>query len=131
MEGVASKGSWEPRTDPRYYTRREKYYDPEEVWCEVRGCETPRTPRFTLRAKHRRNQSQYKVPLDRYVVFWDDPECENPTCERTDSIHVDHDHKTGEFRGFLCVGCNIALGHLQESRVKAEGLIKYMEAMNR
>ena len=26
----------------------------------------------------------------------------------------DHDHKTGEFRGWICHGCNTALGHVKD-----------------
>lgn len=38
--------------------------------------------------------------------------CAIPTCGRrgvTRSLHTDHDHKTGEFRGILCARHNIAL----------------------
>jgi hypothetical protein len=41
-------------------------------------------------------------------------------------LHVDHDHSTGLVRGLLCVKCNMALGHLDESPAKAMGLIAYM-----
>ena len=29
---------------------------------------------------------------------------------------MDHNHKTGAFRGYLCPGCNKALGMMRDSR---------------
>jgi hypothetical protein len=32
-------------------------------------------------------------------------------------VHVDHDHRSGQFRGVLCVGCNSAIGKLKDDPV--------------
>lgn len=40
-------------------------------------------------------------------------------------IHIDHNHDTGEVRGILCHGCNIAFGHLGEDSDRIEGLLAY------
>lgn len=34
--------------------------------------------------------------------------------DKTFSLHVDHDHRTGQPRGLLCQDCNIAIGKLQD-----------------
>lgn len=31
-----------------------------------------------------------------------------------DAAHIDHDHRTGQFRGLLCFNCNVAIGHLRD-----------------
>ncbi len=33
---------------------------------------------------------------------------------RTSRLCIDHDHRTGEFRGLLCSSCNIGIGKLQD-----------------
>lgn len=40
---------------------------------------------------------------------------------------VDHDHKTGVFRGWLCNDCNLALGYLKDSKERIIQLRQYLE----
>jgi hypothetical protein len=42
------------------------------------------------------------------------------------SLHVDHDHGTGEIRGLLCVRCNNGIGLLRESPDVMGRAIRYV-----
>lgn len=42
-------------------------------------------------------------------------------------LSVDHDHTTDKFRGWLCNGCNAALGHVRDSIAGLRLLIAYLE----
>jgi hypothetical protein len=47
--------------------------------------------------------------------------------KKRNGITLDHDHKTGKFRGWLCSNCNTALGLVQENKETLQALIKYIE----
>lgn len=53
------------------------------------------------------------------------PACE--ICGRTGKICFDHDHRNGKFRGWICWGCNVALGHVDDSEVILGKMIEYLE----
>ena len=40
--------------------------------------------------------------------------CKRKAPERLASMHLDHDHKTGKIRGFLCIDCNHGIGKLKD-----------------
>lgn len=42
-------------------------------------------------------------------------------------VHLDHDHTTGAFRGWLCNRCNMSLGHLGDSIPGLLRAIAYLE----
>jgi len=44
-------------------------------------------------------------------------------------LNMDHDHKTGKFRGWLCKKCNVALGLLDSSNEKIIALYKYLNEL--
>jgi hypothetical protein len=45
-------------------------------------------------------------------------------------LHMDHCHKTGKFRGWLCHSCNYALGYAGDSKELLQRLIDYLDANN-
>jgi hypothetical protein len=44
------------------------------------------------------------------------------------SVHVDHDHGTGEIRGLLCVPCNNTLGLFREDPDLLKRAARYVTA---
>ena len=48
--------------------------------------------------------------------------------EFTKALAIDHDHKTGEVRGLLCMPCNTALGKFNDSPELLHSAIRYLNA---
>ena len=53
--------------------------------------------------------------------------CRTPFAMTTQGSCFDHDHKTGEFRGWLCANCNFAIGYAKDSRDRLQLLINYLD----
>lgn len=55
--------------------------------------------------------------------------CQKPhheTLKRYRRLTIDHDHVTGEFRGFLCHRCNNGLGCFGDDPAELESAIRYL-----
>lgn len=53
-------------------------------------------------------------------------------CQRTDrKLVLDHNHETNEFRGWLCDGCNSALGKFDDDIQKLQRAIAYLKGENK
>lgn len=48
-------------------------------------------------------------------------------CKKKCVTRYDHDHATGKFRGWLCNGCNVALGNVYDNPETLRKLADYLE----
>jgi hypothetical protein len=46
---------------------------------------------------------------------------------RSQKLHIDHCHRTGEVRGLLCHGCNIAVGFMEKDPARTLGVLRYLD----
>ena len=76
-----------------------------------------------LRRKFNLTQDQYEAKLAEQgggcAVCGKEPKPDK-------SLHVDHDHNTGEVRGLLCFSDNAALGHLRDDAERIQALLNYL-----
>lgn len=87
---------------------------------------------------HRRYYQKHKSRIQTRQRKWNG--CPDPTrptpelCECCDRLpgqkgmHLDHCHKTGKFRGWLCHLCNTGIGKLSDDR---EGLLRALAYLDR
>jgi hypothetical protein len=49
-------------------------------------------------------------------------------CGSSDNLRIDHCHNTGDVRGCLCHGCNVALGFVAEDSDRLRQLANYIDS---
>ena len=55
--------------------------------------------------------------------------CENhEDTEFLGKLNIDHDHKTGKYRGLLCTNCNLGLGKFKDEPKLLKKAIEYLNA---
>jgi hypothetical protein len=142
--GYASAESFAAETGLDYATarRRLRILD-EEGWATSTKVGrfrlyTPVTPR-PARKPRVRQQGRTKLPTVRVcggrlkisraryneLVMNRPDECQ--CCGRGGkTLHLDHDHETGQIRGWICLSCNVGLGHFADNPARLERAIDYL-----
>ena len=55
--------------------------------------------------------------------------CKEPLhLENRQSVHLDHNHETGQVRGILCRSCNYMVGHAKDSPDRLSAGVAYLKA---
>lgn len=91
--------------------------------CTICGETQPSTEFSSSRANRCRschNIRIYKIPTDVLAVIHITNQYQCAICGKSaaatkqNRLAPDHDHHTGEFRGFLCGHCNVGIGHFKD-----------------
>lgn len=116
-----------------YQANKERAKERGKIWAK----ENPDKRRLTNRKVQ--VKSTYGLTWDEYLTLYNQAEGRCQICatflqispvkdEQNTSACVDHDHKTGKVRGILCRSCNVAIGHLKDSKERAFAAFKYLES---
>lgn len=82
-----------------------------------------RTPEEKKEYERRRNWHRQNIPTPLYPA---PAACENCARKQKASLHVDHDHHTGKFRGWLCGQCNRSIGGLGDNIAGLVSALSYL-----
>ena len=97
-------------------TRRWRQENPERYAAAQRRIKQSPTVKRRERARHL--EKKYGIGLEQYEEMLAAQGGGCAICGKRprpdSSLHVDHDHGTGEIRGLLCFNCNNALGYLND-----------------
>lgn len=84
------------------------------------------------RANHKSNlHSRFGITVDEYdqLVALSDGRC--AICGESESrdrrLSLDHDHRTGRIRGFLCSRCNLVLGQVDDDKSLLLSAVEYLK----
>lgn len=79
--------------------------------------------------KSARLKYMYNIDFETYVAIYkaQDGKCKICNKPPTKTLHVDHNHVTGKYRGLLCGDCNRGLGLFKENIEYLNTAIKYLE----
>lgn len=106
--------------------------------CRIQSRKGPRSPGWKgghlVSIKRRNCETRYHMYYKTYYKLRN--KCKNTcTCcgrhlKRKRDLHLDHNHKTGQIRDFICSKCNWGLGCFNDSPLYLTRAIKYLKEHN-
>lgn len=81
--------------------------------------------------KYRRKDSDYRrkygVTLERFNKIAKRQKYKCKICKERRRLAADHNHKTGKFRGAICIHCNVIIGRIDRNPILLKNLQKYLK----
>lgn len=111
--------------------RRRELYETDEIHREkLKASAREWSAADPGRRRDLRIRAKYKVDPQVVADMWEVHGCHicgaNPEVEPNLRRHIDHDHRTGVFRGVLCQSCNLALGHMKDDPFIIAAALNYI-----
>ena len=131
------KSCFKARAKARYPLVRERNIARAQKWREdnlERFRENQRRMRNTPEGKAKQRaghlKRKYGITIEQYESLLSRQGGGCAICGRKPrpdiSLHLDHDHETGQLRGILCFRCNNALGDLDDDEALLQGALRYV-----
>lgn len=78
--------------------------------------------------RYQMNKEWWKKEIERREKIAGRKRPENcEICNLKGKVMFDHDHKTGKFRGWICMKCNTVLGKVNDDKNLLQSLILYLD----
>ena len=107
---------------------RAKHPQPKKVLPPPIAVAPEHEANLRRRADH---ANKHKAKVQGFAVCVDYPpppadgRCQK--CRAHTKLHLDHDHDTGKFRGWLCLKCNMGIGQLGDTREGVAAAVAYFD----
>lgn len=107
--------------------KRKTWYEAnkEKVLAKMKADRVENKDEINLK----RRLQKYGLTMQQHIdiLAEQDSKCANKLCvSKITDLDIDHCHKSGEVRGYLCGHCNTAIGLVKESTESLKGLIDYL-----
>lgn len=127
-EGIAGNCIPCNRLDTKNRAAKQQALNPEKTWAYKRKWRAEHPEQYRAQ---KRKQAHKKLPAPTRARPEYCEACGQPPSGRLTVLCLDHDHATDTFRGWLCSGCNVALGLLGDSPERAAALAAYVRRVSR
>ncbi len=133
------KACFQARAKARYPLVREQRIAAAQKWRDEnpeRYRENQRRMRSSPEGKERQRaghlKRKYGITIEQYDQMLAEQGGGCAICGREPrpdiSLHLDHDHESGNLRGILCFRCNNALGDLDDDVALLRAAVRYLES---
>lgn len=125
--------------EERNRKRKERYASDLEFREKEKAQARAWAAQNTHRKRNSRLKSEFNITLEEYNILLEKQNGQCAICgkkstgiqetgKRERSMHVDHNHETGEVRGLLCPQCNFGIGQFKDNPQILRAAADYLDS---